>query len=268
MCQKDLRGPLTETLEWISAQGFDGFQIWQRQIDTAGLRPSEVARIADELGLTVSAVGGGPNLVEPQNSTRAIEEFRGFLELSAELGCRIVTAESKAKPDDLPVQDAWASTAETVAAICDHAAEVGAVLAIECAAPCFIEHHHHWHQLADQVGSDRLKVNMDPANIAWSGRDPVEAVTSLADHIVHTHAKDIVFTDEGAANIGQPGVQDVPAGEGLVDYPHYLAELRTIGYDGFLTVEMHAGGGNNRERAAAAAQNLRSILETLPTQTS
>ncbi|WP_046773069.1 sugar phosphate isomerase/epimerase family protein [Jiangella alkaliphila] len=115
---------MPETLAWIAANGFDGFQVWQRRIDAAGLKASDVATMARDLGLEVTAVGGGPNLVDPRSAQEAIDAFRGFLNLSVELGCRIVTAESKAKPDDLSDADAWASTAETVAAICAHAKDI------------------------------------------------------------------------------------------------------------------------------------------------
>jgi sugar phosphate isomerase/epimerase len=106
-------------------------------------------------------------------------------------------------------------------------------------------------------------VNLDPANIVWAQRDPVEAVTSLADHIVHTHAKDIVFTEAGG-NAGQSGVRDVPAGEGSVGYPAYLSALAATGYDGYLTVEMHIGAQSRRRQAVEAADNLRSMLAAEP----
>lgn len=263
MCQKDLRGEFRETLEWMAANGFEGFQVWQRHIDDAGLTAPEVKRMADDLGLVITAVGGGPNLVDPRTAADAVDRFRSFLDLSVELGCGIVTAESKARPDGLGDEEAWDSVTATVAAICGHAAEVGAVLAVECAGPCFIAHHDHFHELARRVNADSLKVNFDPANIVWAGRDPVEAVRSLGDHIVHTHAKDIVFTEAGG-NDGQPGVRDVPAGEGESGYPAYLAALAGTGYRGFLTVEMHAGSVDGRDRATRAAANLRTMLAAVP----
>ena len=34
---------------------------------------------------------------------------------------------------------------------------------------------------------------------------------------------------------------ETPPGEGRVDFPHYLAALKGIGYDGFLTIERDTG---------------------------
>jgi sugar phosphate isomerase/epimerase len=260
VCQKDLHAPLQETLGWMAENGFDGFQVWKGRIKEDGLSAGEVRTMAADLGLEVSAVGGGPNLVNPALADEVVDLFRGFLELSVELGPGVVTAESKAKPPELSDEEAWKSTAQTVARICDHAVEVGAVLAIECAGPCFISDHERWERLSREVGSASLKVNYDPANIVWARRDPVEGAEALSEHIVHTHAKDILFVKSGG-NEGQQGVRDVPAGEGLVDYPGYLAVLREAGYDGYLTIEMHVRGGERRGEILRAAANLRGMLE-------
>jgi len=261
MCQKDLRGPFGETLEWIASHGYDGFQVWQREMHEAGLNATQVLSMATSLGLEVTAVGGGPNLVDPRTSRHVVDQFRWFLDLSVELGCRIVTAESKAQPDDISSDYAWDTIAEIAAEICTHAEDVGAVLAIECSNSSFIADQDDWHELYRRVGSNSLKVNFDPANFALAGRDPVEAVDSLADHIVHTHAKDVVRCSGEGGNAEDPGIRDVPAGEGIVGYASYMSALARAGYDGYLTVEMHPGNSPRLEEAAKAVQKLRTIIE-------
>lgn len=43
----------------------------------------------------------------------------------------------------------------------------------------------------DGLGSKGVAVNLDPANLVMvTGDDPVQAVYTLKDYIVHTHAKD------------------------------------------------------------------------------
>ena len=37
------------------------------------------------------------------------------------------------------------------------------------------------------------------------------------------------------------GFKEVPLGEGQVDWPKYIAALREIGFDGFLTIERECG---------------------------
>ncbi len=214
--------------------------------------------MAGEMNLEVTAVGGGPNLVDPRVAERSVELFRGHLDLSVELGPRIVTAETKAKPAGLAEDEAWGSTVRTVSRVCEHAEKVGAVLAIEPSGSCFVRDCEMWLGLARKVGSKALEVNYDPANIVLAGRDPVEGVCAVGEHIVHTHAKDIASVGEGEGESAR--ARDVPAGEGEVGYPAYLAALEQAGYDGYLTIEMHAGETDRRDDILRAAANLRKML--------
>jgi sugar phosphate isomerase/epimerase len=77
------------------------------------------------------------------------------------------------------------------------------------------------------VSSPNLKVNFDPANAMDGGDDPAQAVYDLQEWIVHTHAKD---------GFRQPW-RETPLGKGQVQWKPYIAALRDIGYNGFLTIE-------------------------------
>ena len=82
-------------------------------------------------------------------------------------------------------------------------------------------------RLIDQIGSFRLKVVLDPANLFETEtldaqrRIVAAAVDRLADRIVMAHAKD--RTSEGGFTT---------AGKGVLDYQHYLARLKAAGFDG------------------------------------
>lgn len=108
----------------------------------------------------------------------------------------------------------------------------------------------------DSLGSDGVAVNLDPANLAMCAcDDPTAAVYTLKDYIVHTHAKDgrnIKPFDTKALYspryYGLPAVkgkgilfEELPLGEGAVNWDTYLAALRDIGFDGYLTVERECG---------------------------
>jgi len=68
--------------------------------------------------------------------------------------------------------------------------------------------------------------------------DPVQAVYTLKDYIVHTHAKDGVRYNDPTM---EKPFKEVPLGTGHVDFPKYLAALEDIGYKGFLTIEREVG---------------------------
>ena len=90
-------------------------------------------------------------------------------------------------------------------------------------------------KLLDKADTKSAKVNLDPANfVMLVGQDPVEAVHILKDYIVHTHAKDGI-------KLGERKYRELPLGQGGVPFPEYLAALKSIGYDGFLTIERETG---------------------------
>ena len=96
-----------------------------------------------------------------------------------------------------------------------------------------------------------------------TGDDPVRAVYTLRDYIVHTHAKDgkqlffrdpeIVYGIKKDVIVTDDSFIEVPLGEGNVDFPKYLAALEEIGYKGFLTIEREVG--DNPEKDIKSAVN-------------
>jgi sugar phosphate isomerase/epimerase len=66
VCEKDLPFGLEENLKWIIENKFDGFQISPNKVKN----PNELKKICKEEGIIVSAIGGGPNLVNPEKNGR------------------------------------------------------------------------------------------------------------------------------------------------------------------------------------------------------
>ena len=81
-------------------------------------------------------------------------------------------------------------------------------------------------RLIEELGSSRVKIVFDPANLVSANVDEhrrtvAEAIDILADRIVVAHAKD-----------RDPRGRFVAAGRGVVDYRHYLGCLGSIGFSG------------------------------------
>ena len=97
-------------------------------------------------------------------------------------------------------------------------------------------------------------VNFDPANmILYAKGNPVEAVRMLAPWIRHVHLKDAVLTKK-------PGTwgTEVPWGDGEVDAPRFLAELKAAGYKGNFAIEREGGNDRTGDIALAAKRLLNS----------
>ena len=96
-------------------------------------------------------------------------------------------------------------------------------------------------------------INFAPANmILYAKGNPVEAVRTLAPWIRHVHLKDAVLTKK-------PGTwgTEVPWGDGEVDAPRFLAELKAAGYKGNFAIEREGGNDRTGDIALAAKRLLK-----------
>ena len=97
------------------------------------------------------------------------------------------------------------------------------------------------------------------------GENPAAAVHNLRDYIVHTHAKDgIMLKKTDTRKLYIPDISHVdpenfsdyiletPLGQGNVPWKEYISALRSVGYDGYLTIEREVGDTPSEDIALAA----------------
>jgi L-ribulose-5-phosphate 3-epimerase len=93
-------------------------------------------------------------------------------------------------------------------------------------------------RMIQDVGLDNVFVNLDLANLILYGKgNPVDAMAVLADRVRGIHAKDGLFPTD-TKNLGK----EVPIGEGSVDFPLVLEQLKQANYKGALTIEREIQG--------------------------
>jgi sugar phosphate isomerase/epimerase len=78
-------------------------------------------------------------------------------------------------------------------------------------------------------GNQWVGSNFDTGNFANSGGDPVKAVRVLGKRINHVHFKDVT---------GVGGGHCISLGHGIVDVRGVMRELKAIGYNGWLSIEI------------------------------
>lgn len=80
-------------------------------------------------------------------------------------------------------------------------------------------------------------VNFDPANMILYGKgNPIEALEVLGGWIRQVHMKDAVGT-----KVAGTWGQEVPAGQGEVDWAAFFAALKKLQFDGPIVIEREAG---------------------------
>ena len=210
-------------------------------------------RLLSDNGLAVSALcgdlGGHGFEIEAENSVR-IEKTNRIVDLACEMGTNVVTTHIGVIPSD-ESSPKYRVMLDALKKCGEYASSRGVTLAIETGpetAPVLAE-------FVRKAGKG-IGVNLDPANFVMvTGQDPTEAVYLLRDFIVHTHLKDgkmlkksdpveiyNVFAEGGieGLNVADYFIE-TPVGEGDVDFGAYIAALKEIGFDGFLTIERETG---------------------------
>ena len=196
-----------------------------------------VAEAAQAANVAIVALSGTYNMIHPD----ADERERGHRRLDVLAGAatrmsiRIVTLctgtrdpndQWRGHPDnDTP--DAW----RDLRASMDRALRIAEIhdidLGIEPELANVVDSAAKARQLIDELGSARLKIVFDAANLFEAEsldrqRDIVSAALDLiGDRIVMAHAKDRTASGGFTA-----------AGQGVLDYPHYLAGLTRAGFAG------------------------------------
>lgn len=213
-------------------------------------------------GIRMAAISGTFNLIHPDPTVRR-EGLRRLDVLAAacrRLGTQLITLCTGTRdPDDMwrrhpdnESPDAWQDLLAGMRQAIVVAETHDIVLGVEPEVSNVVDSAARARRLLDELGSPRVKIIMDGANLFHAGeRRPMrsvldEAFAMLGRDIVLAHAKDL--RKDGAAG-------HVAAGTGLLDYGHYLAQLGQAGYAGPLILHSLA-----EEQVDAAVAFLRSKL--------
>ena len=210
----------------------------------------EIKSILDGEGLEISAVCGDFGCAMYYEENRElIDREKKILEVAKELGTNIVTTHIGVIPE---VEDCVQY--ESMYRVCRELAEFAKSIDGHFAVETGPEQAPLLKKFLDNLGSDGVAVNLDPANLVMcAGDDPVQAVYTLRDYIVHTHAKDGIqikpFDTKslyapryyGIAKCEPGCFKEVPLGKGSVDWKNYIKALDEIGYNGYLTIERECG---------------------------
>jgi L-ribulose-5-phosphate 3-epimerase len=165
-------------------------------------------------------------------ATRAEREKRTneVSDFARELGIPSVAAHIGFVPEDSSNDD-YQSVLGLVRRVCDHAAKNKQTFALETGQ----ESAETLLNFFIDVNRPNLAINFDPANmILYGSGDPIEALGTLAAHVVSVHCKDGDWPPKGSP--GALGVEK-PLGQGSVGMERFIGKLKSIGFKGPLNIE-------------------------------
>ena len=217
----------------------DGLYEIPEYIDGALIRAVHSARL---FGLNIAALNGTFNMAYPDQHVRD-EGVRRFERLAAvaadEIGCTLITlctgTRNKCRlwaphPGNAE-PDAWRDMTETLKQLTEIAERRGLTLAVETEASNIIDTPQKARRALDEIGSDRVGMIMDCANLFRRGEARQtnvdarirEAFSLYGNRIVLAHGKDVRESDE---------VSFCATGEGIVNFDLFLELLAEYGYAG------------------------------------
>jgi sugar phosphate isomerase/epimerase len=263
----------------FEAAARDGFSCVQFNLACSGLNTLpdepvpeaitlEIQRAARHHGIELAAVSGTFNMAHPVASVRqdGVKRLKNVIAWAAATGVPAVTLCTgsrdpvdmwRAHPENRSPQ-AWEDLVETLTQVLSSADAAGLTLAVEPEPANVVADAVSARRLLDTLGSARLKIILDPANLAnvvapnGDRKGLAEAIDLLAADTILVHAKD--RRADGSV---------CPAGQGVVEFLPFLGRLRHAGYDGPLVVH-----GIEEGEVPTAVSYLRSTLETLSRESS
>jgi len=241
---------LAETLDAVVAHGIRcvqfnlacaGMPSMPVQIDPA--LSAAMRSALDARQLRMAAVSGTFNMIHPDVRQRqdGLARLRTLAAACHDLGASVITLSTGTRdPEDMwrrhPDNDTPAAWRDLRAALGEAlviAEEHRVTLAFEPEVSNVVDSAAKGRRLLDELQSPYLKVVMDGANLFHAGELPRmraildEAFTLLGDDIVLAHAKDLSHDGDAGHDA---------AGTGQLDYDHYLALLRGVGFSGPLVL--------------------------------
>ena len=248
------RPTLAEVFDALVAGGFcttqfnmscAGLADLANEIDVAQV--AAIRREAAAHGIELSAVSGTYNMISPDVQVRreGLRQLRVLAAACAGMGTSLITLCTGSRDAhnmwrwhaDNASPEAWHDLVTEMRQAVKIADEFGVTLGVEPEGANVVADAHKARQLLDELGSPRVKIVMDGANLFHDGdfthqqSRMDEAFELLSKDIVLAHAKDLVSVAQGD---GRSGIEWRAAGQGSLDYPHYLRLLHQHGFEGAL----------------------------------
>jgi sugar phosphate isomerase/epimerase len=265
--------PQIGAMSVLGAVAAAGYECTQYNMSCSGLAPMpdalpdnaawDVAAAAEANDVTIVAVSGTYNMIHPDKAVREAGQRRlrvlagcckamatGLITLCT--GTRDTHDQWAHHPANNDLE-AWRDLLHEMERAAETAEEFDIALGIEPELANVVNSSAKARKLLDEVKSRRLKIVFDPANLfevatlQEQRRLVSEGVDILAKDIVLAHAKDRTGAGEFVA-----------AGQGILDYAHFLRALRHSGFYGPLITH-----GLAAREAADVARFLKQHLAVL-----
>jgi sugar phosphate isomerase/epimerase len=267
------REPVEHAIRWAGQHGFKSLEVavgpGSQHCDIrALLEGNGLGRLkaaCQEAGTAITTFSFYANQLHPDaEQRRATNDYlKATIDAASAYGLGVVCTLGGMP---LPGKDKLATIREEAAGVygplVEHAASKGVKLALENWYATNLQGFDTFDAMFEAVPHPSFGLNYDPSHLIWQGVDYIEGVSRYAARIFYVHAKDCEIREGRRRFVGWLGRgwwrYTIP-GTGAVDWGGFVGQLRTIGYDGPLSIE-HEDSSIAREAGFLMGKR---FLETL-----
>jgi len=265
---KDGTMKVSEWIELASGLKVDGIEWYAGFLEMADETNWPIFRKEVEArGKTIPMLCCSPDFAHPEESFRQkeIEKQLRWIEMTHILGgkyCRVLSGQRR---PELSIDEGVRLAAECIQACLPKAEELGITLILEnhykddfWEYPEFAQQMDVFCKLVNSIDHPNFGVNYDPSNTFLAGEDPLELLYRVSDRIVTMHASDRYIisgtiedlrNEEGGAVGYAKRLSHGEIGKGLNDYDAIFAELKRVGFDGWVSIEDGVDGMDQLKRS-------------------
>lgn len=242
LCSELLDRPWSKLVVTAAEIGFEGIEVAPYTLapDVRQIERGERARMreaAESYGLEICGLHWllvsppGLHLAHPELAVRerTVDYIGELAKLCADLGGKVMVLGSPRQRSTLPGQsreEAWALLRESLKRACRYGEDCGVIIALEPLArhlTDMINTVGEALRMVEEVGSPALRINLDVYSMTDEGRPYGEIIREAGQLLAHFHAND---------------TNGLAPGMGSADYHEILNALKSIGYEGWLSMEV------------------------------
>ena len=259
--------------DWIELSGnldVDGLEFYSDFLDLkAESGWSDYRNSVEDQGRSIPMLCCSPDFThpDPQFRQEQIDKEKRWIEMCYQLGGRYCRVLSGQRRPEVSREDGVAYAVECIEACIPHAAALGITLIIEnhykdnyWTYPEFAQQMDVFCQLVDRIESPHFGVNYDPSNTILAGEDPLELLDRVKDRVVTMHASDRFLLEGTLEDLRNEEMDSVgyaqrlshgEIGKGLNDYDAIFGSLKSVGFDGWISIEDGVDGFKQMQRSVS-----------------
>ena len=266
---KDGTMTLAQWVDLAAPLGLDGLEYYSGFLELADAAHwSKARRTVEARGLTIPMLCCSPDFTHPDAGVRKAEVERElrWIRMAAELGasyCRVLSGQRR---PEVSREQGLGFVVEAIEACLPTAQACGVTLIIEnhykddfWLFPEFAQAMDVFCDLVGRIHHRNFGVNYDPSNAFLAGDDPLELLRRVKHRVVTMHASDRSLVsgtledlrrEESNATGYAKRLRHGAIGRGLNDYDAIFTELRSVGFDGWISIEDGVDGIDQLKRSA------------------